>query len=439
MLSEGALCLLPSSHWTNLRWEEESDEEVKVEVTVVNTPPDGPNLAIALSGDIATGYRLRVMGYNHLELETIRHGYWEVLYHLAATLDPTAPSYTLALQRVENEFVATLNGGIMTYYDPYAPYGAAHRTFALGRFWEGGSELFSQLRVFTRRKTLAGDVLAPGRVMLTKGYQASARQWFHETLQESSELAIREEARYLLALTLPDDDPEKETALQQIAAEPANRFHQFAGRARILLLLKRARFADAVEETLHLIVRTPEDGTPREVADKIVEAMRHVPMQQRASLLTLIARLPIAQLYLHSLSLESLTPLQGLPLRELRCNYTGVADLSPLTAMPLEILHYVGNQAEDLSPLRGMAIRQLSCEQNRIHELAPLCGMPLHTLNCRENAIADLAPLRGMMLTILGCGNNQLTSLAPLSGMSLVCSNATITPSPISLRSRMRR
>ena len=229
-LREGALHLLPSPHWTNLRWEEESDEEVRVEVTVVNTPPDGPNLAIALSGDIMTGYRLRVAGYNHLELETIRHGYWEVLYHLAATLDPTVPSYTLTLWRMENEFVATLNGQrIMTYYDPYAPYGPAHRTFALGRFWESGNAAITLLRVFTRQKALAGDVLAPGRVMLTKGYQADARQWFRETLQETTERAVREEARFLLALTLPDDDPEKETALQQIAMASPNRFHLFAG------------------------------------------------------------------------------------------------------------------------------------------------------------------------------------------------------------------
>lgn len=431
MIREGALHLLPAPHWTNLRWEEESDEEVKVEVTVVNTPPDGPNLAIALSGDITTGYRLRVDGYNHLELETIRHGYWEVLYHLAATLDPAALSYTLTLQRVENEFVATLNGRrIMTYYDPYAPYGPAQRTFALGRFWEGGSAAITELRVFTRQKTLAGDVLAPGRVMLTKGYQADARQWFHETLQETSELAVREEARYLLALTLPDDDPEKETVLQQIATEPVNRFRLSAARARILLLLKRARFAEAVEETLQLTALTTEDGTPREVADKIVEAMRHAPLPQRPSLLELIARLPVAQLYLHSIHLESLAPLHGTPLRELRCYYTGVADLTPLTGMPLATLLCVGNQVEDLSPLCEMAIHQLSCAQNRIRELTPLCGMPLHTLSCQENTIADLAPLQGMALTKLLCGNNQLTSLAPLTGMPLTtinCDNNVIT------------
>ena len=143
---DGALHLLPYPEWTQLRWEAEAAEEVRVEVTVVNTPPEGPNLAIALSGDLVSGYRLRVEGYAHLELETVRHGYWEVLFHCPTTLDSAMPVYTFTLQRAECEFIATVNGQrIMTYYDPSAPYGPAHRTFALGRFWSDGSAILTSL------------------------------------------------------------------------------------------------------------------------------------------------------------------------------------------------------------------------------------------------------------------------------------------------------
>ena len=148
--------------------EEEIGEEIKVELLAANPAPRELNLTLAISGDLREGYRLRMYRYHHLEFETVCEGRFEVLFRCQSALDVRVPYYRLALWRVNNTFYAEIDGErVMEYYDPYAPRGAAHRRFAVGQLWNGGSAILT-LQVWKRQRALVGDVLEPGRVMLWK-------------------------------------------------------------------------------------------------------------------------------------------------------------------------------------------------------------------------------------------------------------------------------
>ena len=65
----GVLRLCPHPLWTGIAWAGELSEEIKIEVVAANSSPEGLNLAIALSGDIHHGYRLRLVRYDDIALE----------------------------------------------------------------------------------------------------------------------------------------------------------------------------------------------------------------------------------------------------------------------------------------------------------------------------------------------------------------------------------
>ena len=92
--------------------------------------PDGLNLAIAISGDLWNGYRLRLVGYQHIVLETTISGGWEVLHRCALALDPHAQEYHIVFWRSDNVFYAEVDGQrILEYQEPFAPAGDAAPPF----------------------------------------------------------------------------------------------------------------------------------------------------------------------------------------------------------------------------------------------------------------------------------------------------------------------
>jgi len=109
-IEQGMLRIMSASHFTELAWQEEIVEEMKLEVTVANTSPEGLNLILAINGDMRTGYRLRVVNYNHIELETICHGYWEPLQKCRIELNPQATEYHFAFWQNGNTFYVDLDG-----------------------------------------------------------------------------------------------------------------------------------------------------------------------------------------------------------------------------------------------------------------------------------------------------------------------------------------
>lgn len=426
----GRLHFLPSSTWTNLRWEEEISEECRVEMVLQNTnASEGVNLAISLSGDLRDGYRLRLTA-DTARLETIRHGYWEVLCNSTQRLAPDAPSYHIAFWREGDEFFAEINGErVLAYYDPRAPYGPRHRTVAIGRFSPAGTTVITALCVLARPHTLTYDALEPGRVLLRKGYFAEAHPWFVEAARELTDPRLQQEAGYFAMLALPEDNAKREAGLLRISGDDTHAFRLRALRALSTLYADRRQFPAAVEAAVQLATLAPAEDISTEVACKLVEELRQSPTTH-AEILSLIARLPLTHLNLVSIPLPSLAPLAGMALRELRCDYAGLLDVSPLQGMPLTALSCCANQVSDISPLAGLPLVELSCIDNRVTDLSLLHGMPLQYLNCCQNQIDDLSPLRGMPLKKLLCGNNNISDLSPICGMpitELTCSGNRIT------------
>ena len=76
-----------------LRWEESVSEEVKLEVVFRTLSAMSRIWRWQFHGDLRTGYRLRISGYNYLALETTEAGYWDLLQRCEATLDPRAAQY----------------------------------------------------------------------------------------------------------------------------------------------------------------------------------------------------------------------------------------------------------------------------------------------------------------------------------------------------------
>ena len=154
-IEEGMLCLRPEHRhpWMELCWNEPVNEEVKLEVTIANTLPEGPDVALSVSGDLHSGYRMRVFGYNYLAFETATSGEWMLLHFSRITLDPGAPYYHLSLWRAFNVFYAEVNGQrILEYPESIAFYGERHRTFAIGGMGHATSRTrILSLRAFQRK------------------------------------------------------------------------------------------------------------------------------------------------------------------------------------------------------------------------------------------------------------------------------------------------
>ena len=299
-ISDGVLHLCPAWQWTGIVWEGELNEEVKVEVVVVNATPDGLNLAIAISGDLQHGYRLRLVGYDDLVLETTINGYWEILQRCPCTLDPHAGEYHLTFWRSANVFYAELDGlRILEYDEPFAPQGARHRRFALARLHTYGSAELRALRVCTRIPPRYVDILEPGRILLRAGHRQESAAWFQRVVQEHPDAVLHQEAAYLLALAVPDTDREaKEQAFRRVIEDQDNPFHQRLLRHWVLTRCTWGDRAGAIEMALVCAARYPEDHTPHLLAEKILSQLRGAALPEVEQTLATLARLPLRHLYL---------------------------------------------------------------------------------------------------------------------------------------------
>jgi len=436
-----------SAVWTALRYTQDLGEEVKIAVRVLNSAPDGLNLAIAISGDVFTGYRLRISWYHHLVFETVRRQYWEPLYRCQTTLDPAADAYTFTLWRSNNVFYAEVDGQrIMTYHEPFAAYGPDHRSLGIGRFGDYGDAAIDRIHIWKRRTPRYVDILEPGRLLLRLGHHDEALDWFRRVADEHHEISTQHEAQYLAALAIPAAaDTAKETALQRIITE-AN--HPFRVRALCELALHRAARHDAagtadVAEQLDRL--SPDDGIYPYLAQQLLEYLRTADPAQHETILAHLARLPITELTIpvplarltavrgarlsllqaHAGDIADLAPLAGMALTRLYCGRNRLRDLTPLAGMPLYDCHVQENAITDLAPLAGMPLRTLHCGHNRIQDVTPLAGMPLRTLLCDHNLITDVTPLATLPLTMLLCDDNRIADLTPLASVplrTLICS-----------------
>ena len=264
--------------WTGITWEGELKEELKVDIVAVNTTSDGLNLAIAISGDLWNGYRLRLVGYQDIALETTINGCWEVLHRCAIALDPHAEEYHLVFWRSDNVFYAEVDGRrILEYQEPFAPQGTPHRRFAIARFHEYGSADLRVLRVCTRITPRYVDILEPGRAMLREGHRQSAYRWFRRVAEEHPEATLQQEASYLAALALPDTEREaKEDAFRQATADTASPFHRRLLRQWAFTRLGWGDIAGAVDIALRCARDLPDDETPQILAERLITAMHGV-------------------------------------------------------------------------------------------------------------------------------------------------------------------
>ncbi len=460
----GALELRPLDGRFFLQYNRDIPEAARVEMRLLNRGRPGPNLGISISGDPSTGHRLRIYGYNHIELESEQRGRWEVLHHCRTSLDPEADGWNIAYWREGNTFRATIDGReILDYYDPMAVRGPKHRTIAVSRFSMGGTTPIQSLRIAKAEDPELVDILEPGRVMLRRADFAGAQEWFAGFINDDRSDRIRQEAQYLYAMAINEkEEPQRKLKeLQTLATIPDFRFHK-----EVLVLLafqqaERAQFREAIRT----LGQALEAGADRGLSLRLIMAFR---LQQQKlgiadfdAMLKDLGRMPqVEELNLKDWRISTLAPLAGLKLRRFICtgpiqdlqplagmpleffriNHAGITNLTPLRGMPLRVLSFAACLVMDVTPLRGAPLTDLDCTENRIRDLSPLDGMTLRTLNCSKNpdlqqlpklgpnlgqlncshcAIESLVPIRSARLRVLKCSGNRIVSLAPVAGMPL--------------------
>lgn len=442
-IERGILRLLPEARRTALCWEAVAPEEIKMEVVAVNTSHGGLNLGLSISGDTWHGYRLRLIGYTHLELEIETSGYQEVLYSCPMHLAPGAPSYHIAFWRSEDTLYAEIDGErLLEYKDPLPLYGSRHHSMGISRYYHNGSADISRISLYTKKVVGIVDALDPGRRALANGRTDEAHAWFDRIAHEgASDNTTQLTAQYLSALTLPDSDEAKEKDLQAIIANATHPFRVHALQRLIVLYLDTGQFDRIAAYAPYFNV----PGIPleyfRRINDQYSQLLRRVPEERYAEILASLRQFPFNRLTLEGIPLTTLAPLSGLPLREIKINATRVSDLSPLHTMALTSVSVRGCPLPNISGLQGLPLTALWCGDLALTDISPLSGMPLETLDCSYNLLADLSPLstisslsslsanynqiqhlsplHGLPLLMLACTHNAINNLAPLTGMPL--------------------
>ncbi len=485
-VQDGFLKLLRCGGRSILRWDESISEETKVEIVVLNR--EHTNFSIAVSGDTMDGYRLRfeqLPWNNKIELETCSRGYFEVIHTVEEGLDPAVPEYYVTFLRSGNRFRASINDQeVMDFYDPMAPRGEQHQSFAVARFDDQERDtLIKSLRVWRRRAPEYVDILEVGRAMLHNGRFEDARSWFDSVIADHQNPEIREEGRFLRALSYPKGSAGRDQALETVANTAESRYSTQASR---MLTFERALAGDvrgAVDALDSVSIPRLQQKTWNNLRWRIIAAFRKSTPAEQELFLQGMAKLNIEEVILTVAGLKSLKGLDGarfqgldvshnkitdleplrdstitslnvafnplsslkgleqLPLEELTITHTEVQDLSPVKACPIRELHASDSQIADLSPLQGKKIEELSFNNTPVRDLKPLVGMPLMSLGCNEiearnfdmlsslsklktlslneNEIETLEMLRLLKLKALDIRKNQVTDLSPLSGMPL--------------------
>lgn len=469
----GCMELVPHEGETMLCWNEELIEELKLEVRVITRSPEGINLSLSISGDLHSGYRLRIFGYHHLALETLFQGRWDELYRCQIKLSQIATVYDIAFWRSENTFYVDINGErVLEYYDPMAPQGSIHRTFALGRNYTPGGTAIRHLRVFQRMSPRYTDILERGRTLLNYGLAEEAYAWCRRIALEHDVPSIRHEAWYLAALALPTQQRvEKITLLQNILQDGQSLLRVHCLRKLTLLFQEEQQIDTAIQTALALHALSPFDGVIHHLAECILQRLHGKTDEEVISTLKKLAQLPLHTLSITWLKVSTLAPIQmmplttlnidgghigdlsvirrlplhsliiqwlrlpnlellcGMTLSTLNCNYNHITDISMLKGMPLQSLNCAHNMISDLSPLCGCPLFDLKCSYNQVRDLSPLRGMPLRALSCRDNVMLDdVSALKGMSLENLYCDNTAVADLTPLFGMPLHILRCSHTP-----------
>jgi len=442
-IAQGMLRLLPEAWRTSICWGAVAPEEMKIEILAANTSHDGLNLGLSISGDTWHGYRLRLWGYTHVELETETSGYPEVLYRSQMQLDPHASDYAIAFWRSDDTLYAEVDGQrILEYKDPLPLYGPRHHSLGISRYFHTGSADLRQIRLLAKKIVGMVDSLEPGRRALANDRVTEAQAWFARIAQDTTADRVTvSTAQYLAALTLPDTDPAKERALQVIVDDLSHPLRLHALQRLLLFYID----ADAVERITAYAPHFNATSIPHEYLRRIngryAHLLRRVPQQRHVEILASLRQLAFTTLTLENIPLITLAPLHGMPLQELNLNISQVSDLTPLHSMALTSVSLRACPISDLRGLTGLPLTALWCGDTNITDLSPLAGMPLEVLDCSYNPIVDLrplatisslrslifnyanvqdlSPLHGLPLRVLDCMHNAVKNLAPLSGMRL--------------------
>ena len=410
-IQQGRLIFEPSYWWLNCTWEFELTKEIKIDIVLDNIPPDGLNIAIAISGDMRHGYRLRIIGYDYVILETVINGHWEVLSRYPKSLDQSAENYRIVYWRSQQTFYAEINGQrIFEYYDPFPPYGKLHRQFAIGRFMPGGTTQIRSLQVYAKRYPKYTDILEPGRVLLRNGHPIEALEWFQS--HAYNDPTLQQEAEYLISLATSDEQhEEKTTRLTHIIQSLTHPYRARALRELAFLLLSSGDISHAVDYIL-LYYKIEQEVAILGRFCKIAITSPH--LADINLLQAELSRLPLAALDITDLDVTTLASLRGLTLKELQCAHNPISDLSPLSNMPLNTLGIAEACIVDLLPLKGLPLTYLDCAHNNIETLEPLTGIALQQLVASHNYIKDLSPLTDMPLSLLEINNNIIHDLMPI-------------------------
>jgi hypothetical protein len=106
-------------------------------------------------------------------------------------------------------------------------------------------------------------------------------------------------------------------------------------------------------------------------------------------------------------TIADLSVLAGLPISELWIWETDVADLSPLRGMKLRKLHLFNTRVADLSPLKGMPLEYLNLVTTKVTDIGPVAGMPLVEIKLNDcKLLTDISPLKQ-------CPSLRLVTLPP--------------------------
>jgi hypothetical protein len=414
-----AVVIRPAPHRTFLRWRDGVSEESRIEVEVLNPGRNNWNIDLTVAGDPLTGYRLRVYGKDHFALETISNGWSELLAKVPNPPITDRDHLILTVEHSGSHILVSVDGKqVIDYLDPMPLRGAAHRSVAVGRFYDWGDSIVKHLRIWTRREARMISVLEPGLILLRSGQKAEAKAWFVKAVTEQEYEPLRQEAAFLAAFA-ESDPAARRTALLALAVAPKHTFALRAWDALCNDALRDRRWNDAVEAQHALQAIEPRPDLLRRCGENLMGLMPKESDAVRPELLRAFARLGATELRLGDLGLTDLSPLAGAHLVDLRAQRNRISDLKPLNGMSITLLDLADNAVVDLTPLAGMPLDRLELAANPLVSLDGLTGSPVQRLGLEHTQVADLTPLAGGKLKDLTIAHTPVADLAPLAQVPL--------------------
>lgn len=423
-------------HRTYLRWNGGIAEDSLIEVSLFIDEEGKANLDLCVCGDPMTGYRLRVFGQDHVELESIRGGRHEIFGRWPGRLP--VGRVLLAIGHSDSRIWVQANGRtIIEAYDPLPPRGSEFRTVAVGRLWDAYPCHIFSIRLWTRRPPLVISVLEVGKHLLRAGHSADAAAWFTNCMHRDLPPAILHEAAFLSALASGTD---RFTRLRSVAHDSSNPYAMRALGQMIVDLATQGDPAYSAELLLGSDLTRDDEGLRSRVASLLLSRLHGSDPSQKLTLLAALARIPIRALDISSANINDLSPLSGMSLqrliarnnaisdvRPISCSslemvdvsYNCISDLFPLSISPLKSLRARGNPCFHLPEFANRTLQHVDIAQTNISDISSLYGQPLKHLNISESRVFDLSSVRASPLVELIAERCDITDAQPLYNVPL--------------------